>query len=218
MRHFEIPKIAWIRKPVEWFILWFVWKGLANFICRCFFRMDVKGQVNVPLDKPVILAANHVSNLDGPLLQLIYPRKVVFFLAAEFYHSPWAHWLFEVLDCVPVHEGRDNPGVIELGVKTLRRGLSVGIFPEGGRSRTGKLKRVRLGISVLAKESGAPVVPVWIGGSMSILPFGAWFPRPLKLTLRVGPPIFFREGEKLFAFALRLQEALLAMAPSEARP
>nr|WHW29303.1 putative 1-acyl-sn-glycerol-3-phosphate acyltransferase [uncultured bacterium] len=145
---------------------------------------------NVPRDGPVILAANHLSFLDSPLLMFSLPRQVSILGKAEYLDSRWTRWLFPASGMIPVD--RSGRGLVESmrhAEARLADGEIVGIFPEGTRSRSGGLHRGHPGVAHLALHSGAPIVPVGVTGTDCVQPPGARMPRRGKVQLRFGSPI-----------------------------
>lgn len=173
---------------------------LAHFVLRplffAVFRPHVRGRDNVPADGPVILASNHLSFIDSIVIPLAVPRKVVFLAKAEYWEgrSP-ASWprrlFFAAFGAVPVQreQQRDAQASLQLARQVLERGDAFGIYPEGTRSRDGRLYRGRTGVGWLALASGAPVVPVGLVGTDDVQPVGATMPRVRHVSVRFGEPV-----------------------------
>jgi 1-acyl-sn-glycerol-3-phosphate acyltransferase len=163
---------------------------------RGLIRLRVDGTEHLPADGPAILVANHVSFFDSVLLMFSLPRPVAFIGKAEYTDNPITNWLFCGAGMIPVR--RDDPGdlphVFEEVAEVLRRGEVIGVFPEGTRSRDGKLHRGHVGAAHLALTTGAPIVPVGIVGTDRILPTGSRIVRPFRqATITLGEPIDARE-------------------------
>ena len=159
---------------------------------RVLVRLHVENPDNLPLEGPVIVAANHVSFFDSVLLMFALPRPVSVLGKAEYTDRRLTNWLFCGAGMIPIR--RASPGDLvrafeEVG-DVLNRGEVVGVFPEGTRSRDGLLHRGHSGAAHLAIITGAPLVPVGIIGTDNVLPTGARMVRPFRqVTINVGEPI-----------------------------
>ncbi len=144
---------------------------------------------NVPASGPVILAANHFSNMDHFLAGAYLRRKIRFMAKSQLFGNPIGDYIFSVGGVFPVRRGKADEEAFETLRGCFRRGGCVMIYIEGGRSRTGKLGEARRGVGRAALESGVPVVPVAIHGSQGIRRWRRLtFP---KVTIRFGEPIRF---------------------------
>lgn len=186
-----------------------------------FMRPVVEGTGHVPGAGPVILAANHRSNLDIVLLGATSPRPVNFLGKRELAEQPLLGPLLVQLGMVPVDRGRGDRDALGQIAAVLRSGEIVGIFPEGTRSPDGALHRFRSGAARLAAQAQAPVVPVGFVGT------AGWWPRrakpqarrpaPGEIVVRFGPPLAPPRDEpkarRLFTAAL--EEAVAARTDQE---
>lgn len=155
-------------------------------------RLTVDGIEHLPDAGPVIIAANHVSFLDSPLLMFELPRRVWMFGKAEYLHSPITRALFPAVGMIPLDRGGGRAALTALrsGLQVLDRGQCLGIFPEGTRSRDGRLYRGHSGLAWLAFKSGAPILPVGIRGTAEVQPPGARLPRLRgDCSIRIGEPL-----------------------------
>jgi 1-acyl-sn-glycerol-3-phosphate acyltransferase len=173
---------------------------LSRLVCGALFRVvwrpTVEGRQNIPGSGPLIVASNHLSFIDSIVIPLAVPRKVVFLAKAEYWEgrSPlsWPRRLFvAAFDAVPVRreQQRDAQQSLGLARDVLARGEAFGIYPEGTRSRDGRLYRGRTGVGWLALAAGAPVLPVGLVGTDEVQPIGANVPRVRKVTVRFGEPV-----------------------------
>lgn len=119
----------------------------------------------VPLDKAVIIAPNHASNLDPPFIHAAIPRKCVANMAKKELFKGIGAWLMPRLYSFPVDRERADLGAIKEALATLKRGHGLLMFPEGARSKDGSLQPPQDGVSVLALKTQAPIVPTFIAGT-----------------------------------------------------
>nr|WP_246422019.1 lysophospholipid acyltransferase family protein [Nocardiopsis mwathae] len=162
------------------------------------YRPTIEGVENIPPSGPVILAGNHLSFSDSVVIPLAVPRRVRFLAKAAYFEGPGvkgrlSRFTFTALGAVPVRRGssREALDALELGLRALKDGEAFAIYPEGTRSRDGRLYRGRTGVAHLAMESGAPVVPFALSGTERIQPIGARIPRVAEITIRFGTPMVF---------------------------
>lgn len=169
---------------------------LLSVLRHAVYRPSVQGRDNVARTGPVILASNHVSFIDSIVIPLVAPRDVVFLAKVEYFTGRGVSVLFTrafftALGAIPVKRG-DTAAAhrsLETALEVLQSGGAFGIYPEGTRSRDGRLYRGRAGVAWLALASGAPVVPVGVVGTDRLLPVGAWVPRLATVTVRFGEPL-----------------------------
>lgn len=167
-------------------------------LARAIWRPTIEGLDNVPLDGPVLLASNHLSFADSVVIPIVAPRKVVFLAKAEYFTGTGVKgriskaW-FEGLGMVPVDRDDTRAALnsLDVALEVLGRGEAFGIYPEGTRSRDGRLYRGRTGVAQLALTAGVPVVPVGLLGTDQLQPVDSRFPRRAKVTVRFGEPLDF---------------------------
>ena len=165
---------------------------LSRPVFAAWFRLTRDGLSGLPAEGPLILAANHVSFLDPAVVGSSFPRAVRFLI----HERVWAHaslnWFYRGMLSIPV--GRDGAvarAALREALAALRDGQVVGIFPEGGRVAPGSPDEALSGVAMLARKSGAPVVPVGIRGTARAMPRGAAIPRPVGLSVRYGRPLLY---------------------------
>lgn len=170
--------------------------AVVNLVFRLVWRPRIHGREHIPATGPVIIASNHLSFIDSVVLPLVMPRRVRFLAKAEYFEGTGLRgWLsrtfFTVVDAVPVRRGGhgDAMASLRLAMEVLAEGAAFGIYPEGTRSRDGRLYRGRTGVGWLALQSGAPVVPVALVGTDRVQPVGARAPRPHPVRVSFGEPI-----------------------------
>ncbi len=166
------------------------YKLLALFIRVVFILnggFEVKGKENVP-DGGVIVAANHISYLDPPLVGSITPRRATFMARKGLFKVPFLGTIIKPA-AFPIDREKPRPSSIKEAVKRLKNGELIVIFPEGGRSETGELRQAKRGIGMIAGLSRVPIVPTLIIGSNRVLPIGARWIKRAKITVIFGKPI-----------------------------
>jgi 1-acyl-sn-glycerol-3-phosphate acyltransferase len=177
-----------------------VMHALVPPVARAVWRPKVEGAEHLPVTGPVIVASNHLSFADSMVIPIVSPRRVVF-MAKESYFTGTGlkgaavrAW-FTGLGMVPVDRDDTKAALASLDValELLAQGEAFGIYPEGTRSRDGRLYRGRTGVGHLALTSGAPVVPVGLRGTQDIQPVGAWRPRRADVSVRFGEPMRFAD-------------------------
>jgi 1-acyl-sn-glycerol-3-phosphate acyltransferase len=165
-------------------------------LMRLLWRVRVEGLENVPRSGGFLLASNHLSFVDSLVIPVLVPRRVAFLAKAEYFEGRGLRGLltrgwFVALGAVPVRRGSHGEAMVslQLALQVLRDGDGFGIYPEGTRSRDGRLYRGRTGVAWLALASGAPVVPVGLVGTDRVQPVGARLPRVAPVTVRFGAPL-----------------------------
>jgi 1-acyl-sn-glycerol-3-phosphate acyltransferase len=169
----------------------FLW-GLARIVSWVCFRYRVEGQV--PQNGGVLIAANHASYLDIPLLGCGMNRRAWYLGRSDLFPIPVLNGILQALGWIPVRLGRLDRDAFGKAINLIRAGKVVVIFPEGGRSHDGHLRPPKAGIGVIVSQTGCPVVPAYLKGTFEALPIGAHWPRLRQVTVRFGSPIQFETG------------------------
>jgi 1-acyl-sn-glycerol-3-phosphate acyltransferase len=170
--------------------------ALVPPVLRAIWRPVVEGADNIPMTGPVLLASNHLAFMDSVAIPVVAPRKVVFLAKAEYFTGTGVRgrlmraW-FEATGMVPVDRSDTRSAIdsLDIALEVLGKGEAFGLYPEGTRSRDGRLYRGRTGVAQLALVSGAPIVPVGLIGTEQLQPVGSRLPRLAKVTIRFGEPI-----------------------------
>ena len=170
--------------------------SVVSPLARAVWRPTVEGVENVPATGGVLLASNHLSFFDSVVIPVVAPRKVVFLAKDDYFNGSGLKgraqraW-FEGLGMVPVDRDDTRAAIdsLEIALEVLGRGEAFGLYPEGTRSRDGRLYRGKVGVAQLALQSGAPIVPVGLVGTDELQPVGSSVPRLAKVTVRFGEPI-----------------------------
>jgi len=156
----------------------------------------VIGADNVPKTGPVLLAPIHVSHLDPPLVGCACPRAVNFMAKEELFKKKFFAWLITSLGAFPVKRGETDSAAIRLAIDILKAGKTTLVFPEGTRGDGVHMGEVKVGIAMLAKRSGAAVVPVGLCGSNKMMPKGSSKLHRARLTVVFGKPMLFSDFEE----------------------
>jgi 1-acyl-sn-glycerol-3-phosphate acyltransferase len=181
-------------------VLYLVVRFLLRPLFHVALRMHVTGRENVPATGPVILASNHLSFIDSMVIPLSAPRRVHYLAKAEYFTGTgiggWlTRTLFTGLGAMPVQRqtSRAAQEALDTALAVLRRGEGFGIYPEGTRSRDGRLARGKTGVAWLALTADCPVVPVAVSGTDRVQPVDSRWPRPHRVTVTFGTPLTFPE-------------------------
>ena len=192
-----------------------------------FWRIKYTGIANIPLEGPVIIASNHISHLDPPLIGVGVKRPVTFIAKMELFKVPFIGWWLRQLGQISVTRGGGGKAALETAIEALKDGRVIIIFPEGTRSPTGRMQRGRSGVAVLALKTGAPVVPASIEGSFEAFGKGKFVPRPGRVKVVYGKPLTFKDkftdGDVISRKALDdittvIMEEIIKLLPEKQRP
>lgn len=168
------------------------------------FLKEARGKENIPKKVPFVFCSNHVSFLDDVLLPatiiLTTNRYVHMYVNSRFYKSKFLKMLLDHYKCLPVfiekhnYSRTKNEKTFKTALRLLKKGESIGIFPEGNRSIDGKLKKAKYGAARLALTAKIPILPMGINGSYELWPKGKGFPKlKKKVIINIGKPMYFEE-------------------------
>lgn len=156
------------------------------------FRLEVHGAEHVPPAGPVILAPNHVSQLDPIVVAIAIPRRVTFLATHELLPVPIVGWIVRRVNPVFVDRAKPDIQAVRACTARLAAGQALLIYPEGRISEDGQIQEGRLGTAFLAYRTGAPVVPMGLRGVDEALPLGKYIPRLRRVSVHIGAPIYPR--------------------------
>jgi glycerol-3-phosphate dehydrogenase (NAD(P)+) len=175
-------------KGVNPLVYWLV-RALFQPFFHIYFRMSRIGREHIPVDGPVIFAANHRSFLDPFVIACMSRRPLYYVAKKELFVNRLTAWFLNSLGAFPIDRGHADADAMATAREILQRGDSVLIFPEGTRTRPGTLGTPKRGVGRLALETGAPVIPVAVIGTENIRK--RWRIRPHKVAIRAGAPLRF---------------------------
>ena len=161
-------------------------------------RLRVRGAENVPDEGGVIIASNHASFLDPPVIGSGYRRRPIHFMARDtLWDSRFGSWWMSRVGCIPVARGTGDLKALKQTIRLLKEGKVVAMFPEGTRSEDGELQEPHGGIGFIIEKSGCSVVPAYIDGTFEAFPKGAKWIKPKKVSITFGKPITPEEFKAL---------------------
>lgn len=217
--------LGWARMEPMRSARYLLQKGLLMPFTAAMAQPKVEGREWVQdLDRPVILASNHTSHADTPLLlyalgDRVRERTVVAAAADYFYEKRWVGFLTGLfLNTFPFSRSGGPQEVLHRSSQLLKSGWSLLVFPEGTRSPDGRLQAFRPGVGHLATENGVDVIPMHVRGSHRIMPKGRDIPLPATSEIRIGRPLRVTEGETSRGFAARVEKAVQGLAAGAQTP
>jgi 1-acyl-sn-glycerol-3-phosphate acyltransferase len=184
-------------------MMYWVVRAVFFAILKLFFRFRVEGGENLPKNTNFIVVSNHTSFLDPAIIGAAMPVRIFWLVLRDLYMIGWVKWLISITRSVPVGMATER------AVYLLNKGRNIGLFPEGGISRDGKLKPFRRGAAVLAHRTGRPIVPCAIFGAYEVLPLFAKMPKMRPITLRIGKPVYLLKEFHEVIDDIYLQEGML---------
>ncbi len=169
---------------------WVYWLGWMAFgaAFRTIFGLKIVGAENLVTKGPVLVASNHQSFLDPPLIGNLYNTEMVF-LARKTLFVGFFKWLYPQWNAIPVDQDRPDMASLKTIIRKLKDGHRVLVFPEGARTLDGKLGEAAPGIGLIAAKSHAVIQPVRISGARDALPRGSARIRFARITVSIGKPI-----------------------------
>jgi 1-acyl-sn-glycerol-3-phosphate acyltransferase len=159
-------------------------------LCDTHFRTGVSGVEHIPRQGGFIVAANHASLLDPPIVGAVVPRQMSAFARKTLWKGGIASWWLDAVGVIPVdRDSGSDVGAIRRVLQTLKQGRGIILFPEGTRTPTGRLQRAKAGVGLMACRTGVPVVPARV--------FGAFEACGRNGPLRLGTPVLVVFGRPL---------------------
>jgi 1-acyl-sn-glycerol-3-phosphate acyltransferase len=229
--HARLPRIAAGRLS-RWAFLGATW--FTRAVLGTFARVEVEHREHVPTDGPLVLVANHVNQIDPPLVLAYAHRRAHPMAKRELFEMPLIGWYFWLYGAIPVRRYSADVGALRVARGYLRRNDAVLVFPEGTRSRDGRMRPALPGAAMVALVSGAPVLPVAITGTRDLSPLrlltGWMRGRRPRLHIAFGEPFDVRaaggtaendgtpsDARSAEASTDRIMRAIAALLPEESR-
>jgi 1-acyl-sn-glycerol-3-phosphate acyltransferase len=178
------------REPFVSLMLYHLFKwSVVSPVFHAYFRGRIYGIQNVPRQGKLIVVANHASDFDPPIISNCVGRPVAYMAKEELFRVPVLSQAIQLYGAYPVKRGSADRSAIREAMKQLDQGWAVGIFLEGTRTPDGRISSPKLGAALIAAKAQAPLLPVSLWGSHTIFQKGSSLPRPVPLTIRIGPII-----------------------------
>ncbi|RKR74669.1 lysophospholipid acyltransferase family protein [Frondihabitans australicus] len=181
-----------------WFLRLFVARPAAFGL----FRIRVRGLSNIPKRGGIVLAGNHIAFIDSVFVPVVVPRPMTYLVGSNYMSQTSAlgrllGWFLRAIHQLPIDRsgGSASKASLDAGVEALARGAAIGIYPEGSRSRDGRLHRGRTGVARLLLATGAPVVPFAIQGSDRVTTKGLTRAKRADVTIVFGEPLTFAKAD-----------------------
>jgi len=172
-----------------YFIGWIFYRS----VFAAYFRWRVYHEARAPRRGPVILASNHASFLDPPLVGASLKRDINYLARESLFRYPVLGWILRTVNAVPVDRDGGGAAGLRAIMDRLRAGGAIILFPEGTRTSDGHLQKARSGIGLVVIKSEAPVVPVRVFGTFEAWGRGIRFPRPHHVAVNFGRPMEFAQ-------------------------
>ena len=161
-------------------------KTLLYYFFKVFFRFKIIGIENIPTTGGVIIAANHISLWDPPVVGAGLRRPINFMAKEELFAIGPLRWIITIMKAFPVKRGAADRGAIRNAINLLKSGEILGLFPEGTRSKNGELGKPEAGIGMIVLKAGVPIVPAAIIGTNQVGKGGWGLP---QFVIKYGKPI-----------------------------
>jgi len=170
---------------------WFAHTWSRMILGTCGIRVHAEGLDHIDPAQPAVYAANHLSALDIPVLYASLPTQFRILAKRELFRYPFLGWHLTRSGQIPIDHGDARASLrgLNRASDSLRKGMPLVIFPEGGRSRDGRLQNFMGGAFYMAIKAQAPVVPVVLVGTYEHLPMNSFHLRPGRVDMIVGEPI-----------------------------
>ena len=175
---------------------WIYWLGWMSFgaAYRTIFGLRIIGDENLIKAGPVLIASNHQSFLDPPLIGNLYKTEMVYFARKSLFVGI-GKWLYPQWNAIPIDQEKPDTSSMKTAIRSLKEGWRVLVFPEGQRTLDGEICEAAPGIGMIAAKAGVPIQPVRIFGADKALPRGSGKISMARITVKIGPPIILSPEE-----------------------
>jgi 1-acyl-sn-glycerol-3-phosphate acyltransferase len=182
-------------------------------------RFKIVGQEKLTPGQQYIFMSNHVSNLDPPVLIPLLPRRVTIMVKKELFRIPIVGRAMLMADCVPIDRQNREAAIesVREAEQVIRRGHDMMVYPEGTRSRDGKLLPFKKGPFYMAMQTGVPIVPITLLGTETLMPKGQFFVTPGEATIVYHEPIDPRRFTDRDELVKAVRDAIASALPPERR-
>lgn len=195
---FPIPQPIVYEDPAEPYKMmrWIYWLGWMLFgaAYRTLFGLRIEGRENLITSGPVLVASNHQSYLDPPLIGNLYQTEMVFFARKTLFVG-FGKWLYPQWNAIPIDQEKPDMSSMKTVIRNLKEGWRVLVFPEGARTLDGEIGPAAPGIGMIAAKAGVPIQPVRIYGADKALPRGSAKITFARMTVKIGKPIVLTAEE-----------------------
>ncbi|MGK7925721.1 MAG: lysophospholipid acyltransferase family protein [Spirulina sp.] len=179
-----------MREPKKNLFFYHLFKwSIVSPMLHGYFRGRIYGAENVPQDGPLVVASNHASNFDPPIVSNCVCRPVAFMAKEELFKVPVLKQAIELYGAYPVKRSAADRSAIKAALSCLNEGWAVGIFLQGTRTSDGTITDPKLGAAMIAAKAKAPILPVSLWGTEKILQKGSSLPHIVPVTVRIGKAI-----------------------------
>jgi len=192
------------------FLYWTAWI-FCRGVLSLYNRLTVIGLKRaLATEGPVIIAANHCSNLDPVVVGCSYPKKLRYLAKSSLFKVPILGTLIRWLGAIPAkrEDAQGAASALKQLIGLLESGENVLVFPEGSRSLDGKLQPLEEGVAMLSIKTDAPIIPVWVHGSFNALPKHAKMYKPCKIVVNFGEAIHLEDFKDKTASAKELRKMI----------
>ncbi|MDD5686800.1 MAG: lysophospholipid acyltransferase family protein [Elusimicrobia bacterium] len=189
-------------------IYWLGW-FISKVIFEIIYLREVTGLENLPGSGSYILAANHQSYADPPLVGSCIRKPIHYIAKKELFNIPVFGWCIKKMNAFPVDRGNTDIGALKNALKILGNGDSLLVFPEGTRYKPGKIRKLKNGAAMLAVASNSPVIPVAVMNSDKLPSFS-------KLKVKFGIPMRFDSSEAYSSITERIMSEIEKLKEIEA--
>lgn len=177
----------------------FYWLITATWV-RLVVKINIKGEIsgreNIPRKGPLIIASNHINEADPPIIAALIPRRIVWMGKQELFDILFFGGLYHLYGAIPVRRFQADLKALRKAQEALRKGLALGMFPEGTRSRSGHLGKGEPGTALIALRTGAPILPIGIAGTETVkLPWALFKRTPVRVA--IGEPFTLPKVDRI---------------------